>query len=84
MDMGDRGVGSHGSTKAAEAWWARSWSSCSLSGDRNGRLSMRWVSVGVQVEVEEGLWEMVVNYNGDSHNKEVRPFVMVGLGRAQT
>ena len=37
VDIGEGGVGGQESTRAAKAWWARSWSSCSSSGDRNGR-----------------------------------------------
>jgi len=32
VDTGDGGVGGQGSTRAADAWWTRSWLSCSSSG----------------------------------------------------
>jgi len=35
------------------------------------------------VEVEGFLWEMVVSYDDGSYKTQVRPFVMVGLGRAK-
>ena len=47
VDTGDGGVGGRGSTRAADAWWARSWSSCSLSGVERKRSSVGWVTVGV-------------------------------------
>jgi len=47
VDTGEGGVGGQGSTRAAKAWWARSWSSCSSSGDRNGRSSTELVAMGV-------------------------------------
>jgi len=47
VDTGDGGVGGRGSTRAADAWWARSWSSCSSSGVWKIRSSVGWVVVGV-------------------------------------
>jgi len=47
VDTGDGGVGGRGSTRAADAWWARSWSSCSSSGVERTRSSVGWVTVGV-------------------------------------
>jgi len=41
------GVGGQGSTRAAEAWWARSWSSSSSSGVERTRSSVGWVAVEV-------------------------------------
>jgi len=46
VEIGKGGVGGHGSTSAAQTWWARSWSSCSLSGVENRRLK-RSFEVGV-------------------------------------
>ena len=46
VGVGEGGVGGQGSTSAVEIWWARSWSSCSLSGVENGR-SKRSFEVGV-------------------------------------
>jgi len=56
IDIGKGGVGGQGSTRAAKVRWARSWSSCSSSGDRNGRSSTGLVAMGVLssgVEVSE-------------------------------
>jgi len=47
VDTGEGGVGGRGSTRAAEAWWARSWSSCSLFEVGRKRSSRGWVAVGV-------------------------------------
>jgi len=47
VDTGEGGVGDRGSTKAAEAWWARSWSSCSSLEAGRKRSSRGWVAVGV-------------------------------------
>jgi len=47
VDTGDGGVGGRGSTRAADAWWARSWSSCSSSGVERTRSLVGWVAVGV-------------------------------------
>jgi len=47
VDTGDGGVGGRGSTRAAEAWWARSWSSCSSLEAGRKRSSRGWVAVGV-------------------------------------
>jgi len=47
VGTGEGGVGGQGSTRAAEAWWARSWSSSSSSGVERMRSSMGWVAVGV-------------------------------------
>jgi len=47
VDIGDGGVGGRGSTRAADIWWARSWSSCSSSGVERVRSSVGWVAVGV-------------------------------------
>ena len=47
VGTGEGGVGGRGSTKAAEVWWVRSWSSCSSSGVEGMRSSVGWVAVGV-------------------------------------
>ena len=47
VGTGEGGVGGRGSTKAVEAWWARSWSSSSSSGVERTRSSVGWVAVGV-------------------------------------
>ena len=47
VGLGEGGVGGRGSTKAADAWWARSWSSCSSLGVERKRSSKGWVAVGV-------------------------------------
>ena len=47
VDTGEGGVGGRGSTKAADVWWARSWSSCSLSGVERKRSLRGWFAVGV-------------------------------------
>jgi len=47
VGTGEGGMGGRGSTRAADAWWARSWSSCSLSGVERTRSSVGWVAVGV-------------------------------------
>jgi len=47
VGTGEGGVGGRGSTRAAEAWWARSWSSSSSSGVERTRSSVGWIAVGV-------------------------------------
>jgi len=63
VGIGEGGVGGHGSTSAAEIWWARSWSSCSSSRVENGR-SKRSFEVGVlSSRVEESEFSSWLDQN---------------------
>jgi len=54
VGIGEGGVEGQGSTRAAEAWWARSWSSSSSSGVERTRSLVGWIAVGVcPSEVED-------------------------------
>jgi len=59
VGIGEGGVGGRGSMSAVEAWWARSWSSCSSSGVEKGRskrsLEIKVLSSGVD-ESEFSSW----------------------------
>jgi len=47
VGTGKGGVGGQGSIRAAEAWWARSWSSSSSSGVERTRSLVGWIAVEV-------------------------------------
>jgi len=64
VGTGDGGVGGRGSIKAADIWWARSWSSCSSSVVWRTRSSVGWVAMGVcSSGVEESEFSSWLDWN---------------------